>query len=350
MVLRPRDRRGNQQHEHHSRSRSDSSTCRRASSVETNRRACERMPAADVEFNKIQQSIESSRRSKFSTDDLSKSKLRSKFSSDEIEIDFKNRSESSQADSRSKFSPDPKFSAGEIGTTGELTKRESPPTPNSRDQENHESSPMRPFMSQGDPAQFIVAGSIGDQRVRILVDTGATISFITSALVPMLRPKPEVKKSELSVVLGNSETQDTDHYVEVPLTIHSCVLPASLHLLALPNAFDIIVGLDWLALHDSHVHVRARSLEITNSVGKRIQVAACGGSCPDCREERRPSSGDTWPRLYASYNLQPRPGRRRNGKAAMRGTTGTSHTWNTERAAILKTKSPRPRAPKVPSC
>ena len=118
-------------------------------------------------------------------------------------------------------------------------------------------------MSQGDPAQFIVAGSIGDQRVRILVDTGATISFITSALVPMLRPKPEVKKSELSVVLGNSETQDTDHYVEVPLTIHSCVLPASLHLLALPNAFDIIVGLDWLALHDSHVHVRARSLEIT---------------------------------------------------------------------------------------
>ena len=70
-----------------------------------------------------------------------------------------------------------------------------------------------------------MAGSIGDQRVRILVDTGATISFITSALVPMLRPKPEVKKSELSVVLGNSETQDTDHYVEVPLTIHSCVLP-----------------------------------------------------------------------------------------------------------------------------
>ena len=136
---------------------------------------------------------------------------------------------------------------------------------------------MRPSVSQGDPAQFIVAGSIGDQRVRILVDTGATISFITSALVPMLRLKPEVKKSELSVVLGNSETQDTDHYVEVPLTIHSCVLPANLHLLQLPNAFDIIVGLDWLALHDSHVHVRARSLEITNSVGKRILVAACGG-------------------------------------------------------------------------
>ena len=132
-------------------------------------------------------------------------------------------------------------------------------------------------MSQGDPAQFIVAGSIGDQRVNILVDTGATISFITSSIVPMLTPAPEVRKSELSVVLGNSETQDTDHYVSVPLTIHSCALPANLHLLQLPEAFDVIVGLDWLALHDSHVHVRARSLEITNSVGKRILVAACGG-------------------------------------------------------------------------
>ena len=83
----------------------------------------------------------------------------------------------------------------------------------------------------GDPKQFLIAGSIGDRRVRILVDTGATISFISSELVPMLTPKPEVKTSELSVVLGNSETQDTDHCVEVPLMIHGCRLPALLHLI-----------------------------------------------------------------------------------------------------------------------
>ena len=135
---------------------------------------------------------------------------------------------------------------------------------NSRGNTPHESDRMRPFVSQGDPSQFIVIGGIGNQRVRILVDTGATISFISSTLVPTLTPKPEVKKSELSVVLGNNETQDTDHYVDVPLTIHNCSLPASLHLLQLPTAFDVIAGLDWLSQHDSHVHVRARSLEITN--------------------------------------------------------------------------------------
>ena len=168
-----------------------------------------------------------------------------------------------------------KFSDGMSDPVGELGKGKSPTT--SRGNKPHESDRMRPFVSQGDPSQFIVIGSIGNQRVRILVDTGATISFISSTLVPTLTPKPEVERSELSVVLGNSETQDTDHYVDVPLMIRNCSLPARLHLLQLPTAFDVIAGLDWLSQHDSHVHVRARSLEITNSVGKRILVAACGG-------------------------------------------------------------------------
>ena len=127
---------------------------------------------------------------------------------------------------RSKFNDGMSDTAGELGHDHGST--------NSRGNTPHESDRMRPFVSQGDPSQFIVIGSIGNQRVRILVDTGATISFISSTLVPTLTPKPEVKKSELSVVLGNNETQDTDHYVDVPLTIHNCSLPARL-LLATPR-------------------------------------------------------------------------------------------------------------------
>ena len=146
MALRPRDRAASsRQQEHRSRGRPNSSSCD-ARSVEIN--SARGMHAPGVDFKINQHSIESSRRSKFRS----------------------------------------KFSDGEIDSTGELPKRESPPTPNSRGNENHGSSRMRPSVSQGDPAQFIVAGSIGDQRVNILVDTGATISFITSALVPMLRP------------------------------------------------------------------------------------------------------------------------------------------------------------------
>ena len=46
-------------------------------------------------------------------------------------------------------------------------------------------APRRAYLSAGDPKQFLIAGSIGDQRVRILVDTRATISFIKSTLVPL---------------------------------------------------------------------------------------------------------------------------------------------------------------------
>ena len=46
----------------------------------------------------------------------------------------------------------------------------------------------------------------------MLVDTGATISFISKSLVPQLKPKPEVLRSELSIMMGTGETRDTDHY------------------------------------------------------------------------------------------------------------------------------------------
>ena len=51
------------------------------------------------------------------------------------------------------------------------------------------------------------------------MDTGATISFVSSKLVTRLSPKPEVRKSELSIIMGNGSAQDTDHYVEVDLVL-----------------------------------------------------------------------------------------------------------------------------------
>ena len=137
---------------------------------------------------------------------------------------------------------------------------------------------LRPPLSFGDPKQFILRGSIGDRQVRVLVDTGATISFLSRELVGKLKPKPEVKKSELSVMMGNGDTQDTNHYVEVDLVLNNTSLPGQFHLLDLPSAFDAIAGLDWLAKHGVHINARARTVTIegaVGSVGKRINVAGC---------------------------------------------------------------------------
>ena len=137
---------------------------------------------------------------------------------------------------------------------------------------------LRPPLSRGDPKQFILSGSIGDRLVRVLVDTGATISFISKNLVARLKPTPEVLKSELSVMMGNGETHDTNHYVEVDLVLDNTSLPGKFHLLELPPAFDAIAGLDWLSKHGVHIHARARTVTIEGaegSVGKRINVAGC---------------------------------------------------------------------------
>ena len=77
-------------------------------------------------------------------------------------------------------------------------------------------------------------------------------------------------------MLGNGDTQDTDHYVEVDLMLKHEPFRAELHLLDLPVTFDVIVGLDWLDRHDGHAHARARTLEVTSPMGMRIILAGYG--------------------------------------------------------------------------
>ena len=124
------------------------------------------------------------------------------------------------------------------------------------------------------------------------MDTGATISFVKSTLVPLLTPRPKVEKSELAVVLGNGETQDTDFFIDVDLRVQHCKFDSNLHLLELPDAFDVIAGLDWLTKHNGHIRVRERSLEI-GPVGKRIIVAGCGGVSSDLPGDGDSNSRDT---------------------------------------------------------
>ena len=135
---------------------------------------------------------------------------------------------------------------------------------------------MRPFRSNGDPKQFLVEGSIGDQRIRILIDTGATISFISRSIVKVLTPKLTVKSSELSIVLGNGDSQDSDHYVDAEMRLKHQPFESRLQLLDLPTTFDVIVGMDWLTRYDGRVNARARTLEVTTAMGMRVIVAGFG--------------------------------------------------------------------------
>ena len=49
-----------------------------------------------------------------------------------------------------------------------------------------------------------------------------------------------------------------------------------LQLLDLPTTFDVIVGMDWLTRYDGRVNARARTLEVTTTMGMRVIVAGFG--------------------------------------------------------------------------
>ena len=89
-------------------------------------------------------------------------------------------------------------------------------------------------------------------------------------------PVRQALPDQLSVVLGNGITEDTNHYVDVEVALKNRSFAAKLHLLELPGSFDVIVGLDWLGKYDGYARVRGRSLELTPPVGKRIIVAGYG--------------------------------------------------------------------------
>ena len=75
--------------------------------------------------------------------------------------------------------------------------------------------------------------------------------------------------SNLNLVLS-------DHYVDAEMRLKHQTFESRLQLLDLPTTFDVIVGMDWLTRYDGRVNARARTLEVTTTMGMRIIVAGFG--------------------------------------------------------------------------
>ena len=56
-----------------------------------------------------------------------------------------------------------------------------------------------------------------------------------------------------------------------PLTIQGCCFPANLMLLPF-DEFDVILGMDWLALHDVTVHCGSKYIKLKCPDGKILRV------------------------------------------------------------------------------
>ena len=105
-----------------------------------------------------------------------------------------------------------------------------------------------------DPEQFMFRGTIFGQSINVLVDSGATTSFLSKNFVDQHQIKTENLPPDeiLSVRLGNDSLESVSTFVESTLfmgdNIAFAVRP---HIMRLPKDCHFIAGLDWIEGYDA---------------------------------------------------------------------------------------------------
>ena len=63
--------------------------------------------------------------------------------------------------------------------------------------------------------------------MKVLIDTGASVSFIDEALAATLHPPPKRNESTLAVILGNSTEEATTKNIEVDIMLKNHKFPCA---------------------------------------------------------------------------------------------------------------------------
>ena len=108
---------------------------------------------------------------------------------------------------------------------------------------------------------FIVSAILNGHPVRVLVDTGASISFIAAHFLPKL----SIDLNQLSsaedgmvVSLGDSSKSPVSRKLEgAEFVIGKHSSSTDFYLLSLPRGFDVVIGLDWMTKYDVQLSITA---------------------------------------------------------------------------------------------
>jgi predicted aspartyl protease len=110
-------------------------------------------------------------------------------------------------------------------------------------------------------------GTVADQTLSILIDTGATESFISGAVIKRIKVKA-VEQDEFSFVEMASRAK---HKVGGKVT--SCIVNlgefvtrANLYVTIL-GSYDVVIGMDWLELHEVILNYKTKRLILVNDEG-----------------------------------------------------------------------------------
>ncbi|XP_073152499.1 uncharacterized protein [Henckelia pumila] len=125
---------------------------------------------------------------------------------------------------------------------------------------------------QVDPDSAIVSGMIriADLPAFVLIDTGATHSFMSVSFMMKLRVLPDESISEFCVSLPSGEELKSSSVVRnCKVQMQSLVLCAYFIILKMVD-FDAIFGMDWLTRHEDIIDCKRKTVSVKDQNGKSL--------------------------------------------------------------------------------
>ena len=118
----------------------------------------------------------------------------------------------------------------------------------------------------------VVAGtlSVNTTSAKVLIDSGATRSFISRSFVDKLNCETRLLHEPLSIILANQDRVSVNHicpHCKIEITGH--LFPANLIPFQL-GEFDIILGMDWLTEYNAQIDCKGKKVILRTPQGKRV--------------------------------------------------------------------------------
>jgi predicted aspartyl protease len=127
--------------------------------------------------------------------------------------------------------------------------------------------------AQDAPGIVLVTFPVNSVPAMVLIDSGASHSFITEQFVAKHNIPISSMKTHLLVGSPNGEMKSTHVCPQVNLKIRGIDFQADLVVLT-SSGIDVIVGMDWLGECDGIILCAKKSVRLTSPQGDRIEVVA----------------------------------------------------------------------------
>jgi hypothetical protein len=113
------------------------------------------------------------------------------------------------------------------------------------------------------------SGTVADQTLSILIDPGATESFISGAALKRIKVKA-VEQDEFSFVeMASGAKQKVGGKVTgCSLNLGEFVTRANLYVTIL-GSYDVVIGMDWLESHEAILNCKMKWLSLVDDEGQR---------------------------------------------------------------------------------